>query len=280
MNSTPEKVISCDSEVLSHRVAGRGNGLVLSIACLILVALLFWGWSRPGPIMALDHAFFGFFSNFTHRSWAFDKLVVEIFTSRTAKMVPLLACIVWLLFERRRQGRNIAFFAQMLVGSFLAMAISRVLQNFSLYRPRPLRNPDIDYQLPFGVSSSTLEGWSSFPSDTTALGIAIAAGVFAASRRLGVAAFLWAVLVVAFPRAYAGLHYPSDLICGAVIGVMGTLGLAPLMLNGASNRFTRHVSERWWPLLWTLAALYMFQLATMFDDVRAYGSFAKDLLGL
>ena len=38
--------------------------------------------------------------------------------------------------------------------------------------------------------------------------------------------------------------------------------------------------ERWMPLLWSLGFLYMFQMATMFDNVRFYGSYLKDILGL
>jgi undecaprenyl-diphosphatase len=236
------------------------------------------GWQGTSWIIAMDQAFFSTFSMVTQRSWALDTLIVQMFRTNTAKIVPLLACIVWLLFERKRQGRNVTFFIQLLLGSFLAMTLSRVMQNFSFYRPRPLHNQNVDYQLPFGIETSVLEGWSSFPSDTSALAFAIAAGIFLASRRLGIAAFLWVVVVVAFPRAYGGLHYPSDLIAGGLIGFLSTAGAAPLILGAVTSRVNLSVDEKWMPLLWTLSFLYMFQLATMFQDIRTYGSFVKEIL--
>lgn len=251
--------------------------------CLIFgfsFAYLFIGWSKSPWIIAVDHGFFDVFGAITRQSWALDTLIVQIFRTNTAKIVPLLVCVVWLLFERRRQGEDIVFFGQLLVGSFLAMTFSRVMQNFSAYRPRPLHNPNIEYQLPFGIEASVLEGWSSFPSDTSSLAFSIVAGIFLVSRRLGTAAFLWTVVVVAFPRAYAGLHYPSDLIGGALIGLLCTIGAAPLIFHIINRKVKVVIDEKWTPFLWALAFLYLLQMASMFDDVRRYGSFAKEILGL
>lgn len=253
--------------------------LLLCLICAVLLGYLFMGWESTSWIVAMDQAFFGTFGLITQRSWALDTLIVGMFRTNTAKIVPLLACIVWLLFERKRQGRSLIFFGQLLLGSFLAMTLSRVMQNFSSYRPRPLHNPDVEYQLPFGIETSVLEGWSSFPSDTSALAFAIATGILLASRRLGIAALLWVAVVVAFPRAYGGLHYPSDLIAGALIGLLCTAGAAPLILGAAASKVRLTVDERWMPLLWTAGFLYMFQMGAMFDDVRAYGSFLKEVIG-
>lgn len=263
-------------------LAGRGGfqkEFSIFLICALLLAYFSTGWTQNPWIIAMDHAFFVIFNHITQQSWALDTIIVQIFRTNTAKIVPLLACVVWLLFERRHRGQSIAFFGHLLLGSLLAMTASRLMQNFSSHRPRPLHNPDLGYQLPFGIETSVLEGWSSFPSDTSALAFAIVAGIFLTSRRLGAAAFLWATVVVAFPRAYAGLHYPSDLIGGALIGLLCTLGAAPLILRAIANNVTLVINEKWMPFLWTLAFLYMFQMGAMFDDVRAYGSFAKEVLG-
>lgn len=253
---------------------------LLSVICTLLLAYLFVAWSRSSLIIAIDHGFFEIFTNVTRQSWALDMLIVQIFRTETAKNIPMLACVVWLLLEHSRKGQSNAFFGQLVVGSLLAMTASRVMQNFSAYRPRPLHNPDLVYELPYGIEATTLEGWSSFPSDTSALGFAIAAGIFVTSKRLGLAAFLWTAVVVAFPRAYAGLHYPSDLMGGALIGLLCTAGVAPLILHIIPEKIKHVIYEKWMPLLWTLGFLYMFQMATMFDNVRSYGSYLKDVLGL
>lgn len=251
----------------------------ISILCTLLFGYLFFGWSQSPLITALDRGFFALFGDLTKQSWAVDTLIVNIFITNTVRIAPLLACLVWLAIEHRRKGLGLAFLGCTLLGSFFAMALSRVMQNFSAFRPRPLHEPDLVYQLPHGIRPTVLEGWSSFPSDTSALAFAIAAGLFLASRRLGVVAFLWAAVIVAFPRAYGGLHYPSDLIGGALIGVFSTLGAAPLILRATLHRINLSIADRWVPLLWTLAFLYLYQMGTMFDDVRAVGTFAKTVLG-
>lgn len=219
------------------------------------------------------------FGAFTQRSWAADTLIGEIFLSNSAKVLPLLACAAFILFERSRRGQDLSFLAKMLLGSFLAMLISRLMQNFSAHRPRPLHNPELNYELPHGIDTARLEGWSSFPSDTSALAFALAAGVLIASVRLGVVAMIWAVVIVAFPRAYAGFHYPSDLIGGALIGLFCTLGAAPLILRATVGRMKMKLDAMWQPLIFTLLFLYAFQLGSMFDDVRTLGSYAKAVLG-
>lgn len=252
----------------------------LCLTCAALFAYLFSGWSQSPWIVGMDQGFFRFFGSITQKSWALDILVVQMLGTDTAKILPLLTCVVWLLFQRRQLGKNNNFVGQMLLGSVIAMIASRLMQNLSAYRPRPLHNMDLGYQLPYGVDTATLEGWSSFPSDTSSLAFAVAAGIFVGSKRLGTAAFVWAAVVVAFPRAYAGFHYPSDLIGGALIGIVATFGIAPLLLRGAALRSEFSLNEKWVPFLWALAFMFMFQMGTLFDDVRAYGSYTAEVLGL
>src|SRR5260221_13270909 len=38
------------------------------------------------------------------------------------------------------------------------------------------------------------------------------------SRRLGIIAVLYALVVIDLPRVYTGIHYPTDIIAGRVLG--------------------------------------------------------------
>jgi undecaprenyl-diphosphatase len=61
----------------------------------------------------------------------------------------------------------------------------------------------------------------SFPANMVAIAFAFAMGTWLLNRRLGYILFIPAVLV-AFARVYVGVHFPLDVIAGAVVGVAAT----------------------------------------------------------
>ena len=58
---------------------------------------------------------------------------------------------------------------------------------------------------------------SSFPSDHAAVAFAIAFAVLAFSRRAGIL-FLAAATLISLSRIALGLHYPSDVLAGMLVG--------------------------------------------------------------
>lgn len=71
----------------------------------------------------------------------------------------------------------------------------------------------------------------SFPSTHTVLPMAAAGGAFLVHRALGYAA-LAAAALMAFSRVYVGVHYPLDVLAGALLGV--TMGA---VLTAAAARY-------------------------------------------
>lgn len=59
----------------------------------------------------------------------------------------------------------------------------------------------------------------SFPSDHSAASFAIAAVIFFYNKSLGIFLFILALLV-ALGRIYTGVHYPLDVLGGAVVGIL------------------------------------------------------------
>lgn len=80
----------------------------------------------------------------------------------------------------------------------------------------------IAYPRPFSVLPETVllvpdQGGYSFPSMHTALTVCVAISVYVHHRRLGLLLFLFALLV-GISRMYVGVHYPIDVVVGALIG--------------------------------------------------------------
>lgn len=70
------------------------------------------------------------------------------------------------------------------------------------------------------------EGFS-FPSSHTVTGFASAAAIWLAERRWGIAAFA-AAAMIGLSRVYLYVHYPTDVLAGAVLGILVTIGLYAL----------------------------------------------------
>ena len=75
------------------------------------------------------------------------------------------------------------------------------------------------FVLPLGVDPQALEHWSSFPSDHAALAFAVSTCLWRASRPLGAACYIWSIFIICLPRIYAGYHYATDIVGGAMVGI-------------------------------------------------------------
>ena len=102
--------------------------------------------------------------------------------------------------------------------SLIALAIANwivFIVNQLYIRDRPFVDHDIS--LLFYESTDP-----SFPANSAAVSFAIAASVWPIHKTLGFWMFGAATLFAA-SRVYAGVHYPSDVIAGAIIGAMAAL---------------------------------------------------------
>jgi undecaprenyl-diphosphatase len=123
-----------------------------------------------------------------------------------------------------------------------------------------------------------LRTWSAFPSDHAMMWCAVATGIFLASRRLGVAAIVYTVVLIGLPRIYLGLHHPTDVLAGLALGALICVLLnravirqriaAPVLNWSAKHQAAFHVA----------IFLLSFELASQFDEIRLLSeSFLKRL---
>ena len=111
-----------------------------------------------------------------------------------------------------RQRHQIGVFAALTAMGLASLAVFSL--NALYYRPRPFET--LDVTLLFYRPTD-----SSFPSNAVAAVFGIAAAVWGVNRRLG-ASLLIAAGLYGLARVYAGVHYPLDVIAGALIGIVGS----------------------------------------------------------
>jgi len=124
--------------------------------------------------------------------------------------------VTWFVFawtRGRASDRRGAILA--LAGAGVALGINQILSRI-WDRPRPFVADPARVHVLIAFARD-----SSFPSDHAAAGFAIALALFLIHRRLGTLTLI-AAGVMSYARVYVGLHYPSDVLVGALIGLAAT----------------------------------------------------------
>jgi len=163
-----------------------------------------------------DVAVLTFVNQFVGRWPEFDRFIAYLTWQNTLKGGVLCTLLWWAWFSGRDRAREIVL--STISGSFAAVLTARLLVAELPMRVRPLANPALNLRIPRGINAGQFIAWSSFPSDHAVLFIGLATGLCFVLARVGIAALVYTVLVILFPRLYGAIHYPTDLIAGALLG--------------------------------------------------------------
>ncbi len=223
----------------------------------------------------LDRTLLFALNGFARHSVILDKTDV-ILTDMVFVNGGMFFLFLWWLWFRPgpRSEEDRAAALRIAIAICVAVALARGLQVFLPPRLRPLNDPDLGFVLPFGQEPGALEHWNSFPSDHAIVFFALATAIWRRHRGVGAFAFAWIAVLNALTRVYAGFHYPSDVLGGALIGiVVMRLSEAPIFTRAAAVLAGRALLvERRWPALFYCGAVALtYQFVTLFDEVRMIG---------
>jgi undecaprenyl-diphosphatase len=140
--------------------------------------------------------------------WDFlDKLA--IFFANQFQNVLFVALVLLLLINFKK-------YFPMMVSAAGAILLSRIVITeairFLFFRPRPFLVEKVNLILPYNPAEA------SFPSGHAAFFFALAMAIYLQNKKLGLFFFVSAFLVT-IPRVFGGIHWPSDILAGALIGI-------------------------------------------------------------
>lgn len=171
-----------------------------------------------GSLAPFDSWLFEQINGFVGTWVLFDRLMATVVNEYFITVtLSLLLLVLWFIggsLEVRRLNQQAVIYA--VLAQMLANAIVK-LNNLFYFRPRPFANPDLHVNLLFYKPTD-----SSLPSNPAAVGFAFATAVWLVNRRVGAVLYALATLF-AFSRVYSGVHYPSDVVAGASVGVIAAL---------------------------------------------------------
>lgn len=224
----------------------------------------------------LDDRLIQLVNNLAHRSGTLDLVVVSALSIKLIKGGVPVILLYWAWFcGDQGQDRRRTLVVGTLLGATIALAMGRLLQVLLPFRPRPLNNPELSLRVPEFLESNIFVDWSSMPSDTAMLFAAFTFGIWAISRRLGILALLHLLLFVVFAKLYAGQHYPSDLLVGAVIGAGITWAVLSTSFPGQLYRILEPWQVSRPGLFYIGFFLFTYAFVDMFKDVRRLAHVAE-----
>ena len=173
---------------------------------------------------SFDSAVSIFVNGFAHRWWGVDRLATFLAGNELVKGVPVLATFffAWFQLSGTANSQELTQKRRILLHTLLvcipAVLLTRALAWALPFRARPNQNPELHLRIAHTFDTQMLIGWSSFPSDHAVLLFALATGMFLVHRKVGLFLYVHAIVVL-LPRLFLGIHYPSDLLVGALLGV-------------------------------------------------------------
>lgn len=135
---------------------------------------------------------------------ALDPVMTGASALATSGIIWVAAGILLILMHRARPGCSV------IASVILAYAVVDIVLKPVICRDRPFQVEDLDV---LGALPAT---WS-FPSGHTASAFAGAVSLMIYDKRIGVPAFAFAA-AVGVSRMYLCVHWPTDVLAGAVIG--------------------------------------------------------------
>lgn len=153
--------------------------------------------------------------------WASDKLF----------WIPLYIFIAWLLVKYYKKKSIIIFISIAILITITDQVSSNAIRD-GVHRLRPSHEPAIQHLV--HLSSAGPGGMYGFVSSHAANAFALTAFLFivlpARFKRLKYFLIGWAALI-GYSRIYNGVHYPGDVVCGAIFGIITASIISCITLN-------------------------------------------------
>ena len=233
-------------------------------------------WERINSLNFLDQGVLNFCQHISRKFRFFDELLAFTSTSNILKGGVLAVLIIWLWFRKNEDGvnyNNRILIIQVLLASFIAIFLGRILVLGLPFRFRPLHLDNLHLLLPYGVNPYELDNQSSFPSDHAVLFVGLSTGLVFVSRKFGLLALAYTTLFIIFPRIYLCYHFTTDVLGGALVGSSVALIVCKSKRMHRLSKYLYTLKEKRSNIFYSLFFLVIYQIADLFEGLRSIATF-------
>jgi undecaprenyl-diphosphatase len=159
--------------------------------------------------MTLDTQVFYLLNNLAEQSPFFDGIIV--FLATYLAYITVVLFLVFILVSQYPRRGKLEILLVTGISSAVTSFVLTPLIRFFYHHPRPF--------MVLPVHQLIIDNAWSFPSRHAAFFFAMATAVYLYNKKWGIGFFIIAILITA-GRVAAGVHYPSDIVGGVLIGVI------------------------------------------------------------
>ena len=156
--------------------------------------------------MNLDSYIFHYINQFAGKNICLDSTAIFF-----AKYFEYLLILILLLFLLKNFKKYWPMIVQALGAAILARLVIVNIIRWIWYRPRPFIENHINLLI-------DKLNQASFPSGHAAFYFAISTIVYFYNKKTGILFFI-ASFLISISRVFSGIHWPSDIFAGAIVGI-------------------------------------------------------------
>src|SRR6185437_14477545 len=171
-------------------------------------------------LTGLDVSIFRALNHLCGSSPVLDRIVVHLEVLKGSLFMGIVG-VLW-YWPDKKMTRRREIILTIILAVAVSLVLNRIVSMLMPYRDRPMYS--VGANAPSFPWHADLEHWSSFPSDNATYLFAIAAGFWLISNRWGFVFGVFAACAT-LARVYLGIHYPGDILVGALIGIVTSLAV-------------------------------------------------------
>lgn len=231
--------------------------------------------------LELDKFLIRFVNQLAHQFPKFDHLVYMMAENKLIKggLVFCLFYFLWWDNSKQKITENRKILILTTISAFVAEVLTIVLSLTLPYRARPFTNIDISFSAPVELPFWWDKGISSFPSDHATLFMVFGYGIFKCNRTIGIAVISYILLCIFFPRIYLGLHYPTDILAGMLVGIVIVYAAFKFSITQKITNWIFEFSEQKPYLFYPVLFIVSYQLVDLFTETREIIGYLRHPLG-